>query len=224
MFRISKLFILVLVAGALALLSVENVSAITRTARKLNMVEFFGGINTPHGEYDGLVNGPFLDDTNSPISLDANQWLDNSFFLGLSYGALYGGNSLFQIGIRYSDYNVDRSVIIIEGGIDYSYYQLDLDVGYKYLLTSLNNSTFSPHIGASASAGFTTLNPKGFQSESELNIGFSLEFGGDLKIWSSADNSNFLTLASANNYNLLSSNSRIKNLNLGLGIRYYFRP
>ena len=222
MFRMTRIFMII--AVALALLPIENVNAITRTARKLNMVEFFGGISTPHGENVGLVNGPFLDDTNSPITVDAEQWLDESFFLGLSYGALFGGNSLFQIGIRYSDYNVDRSVIIIEGGIDYSYYQLDLDFSYKYLLMDINRSTISPHLGGSVNAGFTTLNPQGFETESELNIGFSLEFGADLKIWSSADNSNFLTLASANNYNLLSSNSRIKNLNLGLGIRYYFRP
>ncbi|MCH7691637.1 MAG: hypothetical protein IIA17_11420 [candidate division Zixibacteria bacterium] len=222
MFRIIKLFILV--ACCLALLPIENVSAITRTTRKLNMVEFFGGINTPHGENDGLVNGPFLDVTNSPITLDAEQWLDNSFFLGLNYGAFYGGHSLFQIGLRYSDHNVDRNVVLVEGGIDYSYYQLDLDVSYKHLLTNLNKSTLSPHIGISVSAGFTTLNPKGFENESELNIGFSLEFGGDLKLWSSADNRNFLTLASTNNYNLISSNSRIKNLNLGLGLKYYFRP
>ena len=222
MFRIAKLFIIV--AGALALLPIENVSAITRTTRKLNIVEFFGGINTPHGENVGLVNGPFLDDTNSPITLDAEQWLDKSFFLGLNYGALYGVHSLFQVGFRFTDHNVHKNVIVINGGIDYSYYQLDLDFSYKYLLMDINKSTISPHLGGSVNAGFTTLNPRGFDTESELNIGFSLEFGADLKLWSSADNSNFLTLASTNNYNLLSSNSRIKNLNLGLGLKYYFRP
>ena len=99
MFRISKLFIFVLVTGALALLSVENVSAITRTTRTLNFVEFYAGSSMPQDTYTGLPDFNFIIN-NRLVDVDAGDVYDNSFHLGLGYGHLRGSLLLCSLGFK----------------------------------------------------------------------------------------------------------------------------
>jgi len=199
----------------------QKAFAVSKVSRTMNVIEFFGGSAMPHGKYGGILDITFVDQ-NNPIKIDAEDFLDNSFFVGFNYGVLLRGHSLVQLGFRYTNHNVDTTVINF--GVDYSYYQTDLDMNYKLYFVDLNKSSFSPFIGAGVQSGFTTLNLNGIDTERDLDIVLSLDFGGDLKLWSSADGRGYLTLSSTNDYNFTSSNNRPKYLDLGVGLKYYFRP
>ena len=228
MFRISKLFILVLVAGALALLSVENVSAITRTTRTLNFVEFYAGSSMPQGTYTGLPDFNFIIN-NRLVDVDAGDVYDNSFHLGLGYGQLRGSHLLFSLGFKYTKHDVKNiipisidTVVLVDSSTNYN--QFDLDFNLNYMITDITKSPFAPYVGIGVQAGLLSISGGGFQSQNEVMLGLRLNFGADFKIWSAKDGTSLLTLSSLNSYDFYGSNQKPKYLNLGFGFRYYFRP
>ena len=228
MFRISKLFILVLVAGALALLSVENVSAITRTTRTLNFVEFYAGSSMPQGTYTGLPDYDFIIN-GSLVDVDAKDVYDNSYHFGLGYDRLRGSHLLFSLGFQYTRHDVFDSIplsptdyVTVEGAVNYN--QFDLDFNLNYMITDITKSPFAPYVGIGVQAGLLSISGGGFQSQNEVMLGLRLNFGADFKIWSAKDGTSLLTLSSLNSYDFYGSNQKPKYLNLGFGFRYYFRP
>ena len=226
MFRIAKLFIIV--AGALALLPIENVSAITRTTRTLNFVEFYAGSSMPQGTYTGLPDYNFIIN-GSLVDVDAKDVYDNSLHFGLSYGQLRGSHLLYSLGFKYTRHNVKNiipisvdTVVLVDSSTNYN--QFDLDFNLNYMITDITKSPFAPYVGIGVQAGLLSISGGGFQSQNEVMLGLRLNFGGDLKIWSANDGTSLLTLSSLNSYDFYGSNQKPKYLNLGVGLRYYFRP
>ena len=226
MLRFTKLFILV--AGCLTLLSIENVSAITRTTRTLNFVEFYAGSSMPHGTYTGLPDFNFLIN-NRPVDVDAEDIYDNSFHFGLGYGQLRGAHLLFSLGFRYTKHDVEDTIpisidtlVLVDTTVNYN--QFDIDFNLNYMITDINKSPFAPYVGVGVQAGLLSISGGGFKTDYETMLSLSLNFGGDLKIWSAADGLSLLTLSSINRYDFYGSNQKPRYLNLGLGLKYYFRP
>ena len=226
MFRIAKLFIIV--AAALALLPIENVSAITRTTRTLNFVEFYAGSSMPQGTYTGLPDYNFIIN-GSLVDVDAKDVYDNSFHFGLSYGQLRGPHLLYSLGFKYTRHNVKNiipisvdTVVLVDSSTNYN--QFDLDFNLNYMITDITKSPFAPYVGIGVQAGLLSISGGGFQSQNEVMLGLRLNFGADFKIWSAKDGTSLLTLSSLNSYDFYGSNQKPKYLNLGVGLRYYFRP
>ena len=224
MFRITKIFIIL--AVALALLPIENVNAITRTTRTFNFVEFYAGSSMPQGTYTGLPDFDFIIN-GSLVDVDAEDVYDNSFHLGFGYGRLRGSHLLYSLGFKYTKHDVLDSIPLTPTAYavsPFTYNQYDLDFDLNYMLTDISKSSFSPYVGAGVQAGLLTISSDGFETESEATLSLSINFGGDMKIWSAGDGRSFITLSSANSYDFYGSNQKPKYLNLGFGFRYFFRP
>ncbi|MEE8404865.1 MAG: hypothetical protein V3S17_05700 [candidate division Zixibacteria bacterium] len=226
MFRITKIFILV--AGCLALLPIENVSAITRTARTFSFVEFYAGSSMPQGTYNGLPDYNFIINGRL-VDVDAEDVYDNSYHFGLGYGQLRGSHLLFSLGFKYTRHDVENiipisidTVVLVDSSTNYN--QFDLDFNLNYMITDITKSPFAPYVGVGVQAGLLSISGGGFQSQNEVMLGLRLNFGGDFKIWSAKDGTSLLTLSSINSYDFYGSNQKPKYLNLGAGLRYYFRP
>ena len=226
MFKITKIFIIL--AGVLVLLSVENVSAITRTTRTLNFVEFYAGSSMPQGTYTGLPDYNFIIN-GSLVDVDAKDVYDNSFHFGLSYGQLRGSHLLYSLGFKYTRHDVKNiipisvdTVVLVDSSTNYN--QFDIDFNLNYMITDITKSPFAPYVGIGVQAGLLSISGGGFQSQNEVMLGLRVNFGGDLKFWSAKDGTSLLTLSSINSYDFYGSNQKPRYLNLSVGFKYYFRP
>jgi len=218
-----KVFITLLVlAGIIAAAYTPADAAIKRVASRYNMLNIYGGYATPVGEYNssGLVD--FVDIDRRPVDIKGDSLYDASFFLGIDYATLYGRHMLYMVGFRFTEHNV-KDWIFAEIGEEYNLRQYDVELNANYLFLDLVESPWSPYVGAGVQAGFTTYSQEGFQNDSQLKFTFSVNFGLDFKLIQAPKNKSFVTLSSMNNYNLLASDDRPKYLNLGFGLKYYFR-
>ena len=85
-------------------------------------------------------------------------------------------------------------------------------------------SSFSPYAGVAVKGGLTRISQTGYSDDHIADIALAVNFGADIRIWSSADARQFLTLSSVNSYDLFGSNNRPLYFNVGGAIKYYFRP
>lgn len=207
-----------ILAGTVA---VDATAAIKRVAARYNVLNFYGGYATPHGEYHELGALPFLDQNDQLVTFDADLLLDGTYFLGADYGTLYSRYFLVLIGFRYTDHNVNRSLFANADNLEFNQYDLEFNLNFYPL--DLAKSIASPYVGGGLAAGVITKEDPGYETESEIKVAFSLNFGADLKIFESPSGRSFVTLSSMNNYNLLASEDRPKYLNIGAALRYWFR-
>ena len=128
-----------------------------------------------------------------------------------------------MLGFRFTDHNV-KDIFAEIPAQDITYRQYDLEFNVNYLLNNLARTFWSPYVGIGAQAGFTSLSEKGADDQSDLKFALSLNFGVDFKIWGEPKNRSFVTLSSINSLNFLGSDNRPQYLNIGGGLRYYFRP
>ena len=199
-------------------------AGIKRVARRWNVIDFYGGYARPHGEYGAMGDLPFTDQSGHPINLRADEWLDETYFLGFDYGTLYKAHLMYMIGFRFTDHNV-KDVFRDIPQKDIRYRQYDLEFNANYMFNDLSKLFWSPYVGVGAQAGFTSFSIKGAgNDESQLKFALSLNFGVDFKIWTAPKGRSFVTLSSINNLNFLGSDDRPVYLNIGGGLRYYFRP
>ena len=196
---------------------------IARVARKYHMLDFYAGYATPHGKYEKIGDAVFVDQNSRPISLDADEWLDQTYFFGFDYGTLYSAHWLAMLGFRFTDHNVMDIFQDIPAD-DITYRQYDVELNLNYMFNDLGSLFWSPYVGLGTQAGFTSLAEKGSDDQSNLNVALSLNFGVDVKIWGSPENRSFVTLSSINNFNLVGSGNRPNYFNIGAGLKYYFRP
>lgn len=225
MFKIAKLF--TIIAVALALLPIENVNAITRVAKTVRFLEFYAGISSPVGSRNGFPGDGSAFPTSEKVN--SSDIYDNSFHFGISYGQIYRSNLLGSIGFRFTKHEFldtikisDTLSLILIG--DPSLSQFDLDFSINYLILDFDNSSFVPYVGAGIQAGILVISEKGFESRRETMLGLSVNFGADLKLSSAKNGTPMWTLVSINSYNLYGFNEKPNYLNIGLGLRYYFRP
>jgi len=219
----------------LCFVSVADISAVTRVARAFNLVEFSGGYMQPTGRYGRLGIIDFADVTDRRVRLDADKVFDPSFTFNFSFGKLLGDRLLTSVGFRYTKVNTLDTFYVtgpdVGDSVIYSYLvgtpsfnQYDLTFDINYFLLSPVQSVFAPYIGAGVDFGLLAQTLKGFESESDANLGLTFNFGADIKVWEDPNTGNFLALSSINEWHFAGLNDHPKFLNIGGGIRYYFRP
>jgi hypothetical protein len=208
-----------------------SADAITKVAKRLNSISFFGGFASPIGTYDGIPGNPFYVDGHV-LEAEAKDLFDNAFYLGADYGQLVGGHYYLSVGFRYTGHGltadtladtVGQDILMISFRDGVNLRQYDLDICFHYLLNDLDKAGWSPYAGLAIHPGLTTASARGFDTETELTFGMSLDFGAELKLFESSYGSSFWTLASTNNWNFLGTNDRPRYLHFGGAIKYYFR-
>jgi len=104
--KVSKSVLLLLLVVLLAGTSAQGIS---KVARSLNVVDFYGGYATPWGEYDGLVGIDFLIN-NRLVDVNYDDVLNSTFYLGFNYGTVRRGHLLYQVGFRYTNHNLQDTI------------------------------------------------------------------------------------------------------------------
>jgi hypothetical protein len=214
------------IVGAIVLLS-GPASALTRESRSLYVGDLHFGYSAPFGNYNGIGSFDW-----SGGYLTASELHDPTYHLGFNLAKIQNDRVWVGVGFRYTRVNVNDNVgdfLQYDDGtpidteiLKFNQYDMFLDV--NYYLMSLYNESFAPYFGGQLIGGLTSWSPPGYRSESKFSLGLAVNFGADFKIWSAADKRSFVTLASVNSWQLLAGGNRPRYLNIGGGIRYFFRP
>ena len=212
---------------AVAVLSQDCTAGIERTAKRWYMLDLYGGTSMPQGENWGIVGEPLF--TDYTFSVPADSIYKDAFHLGLRYAAL-SSNWLMGVGFRYTN-------VIVRDTIDVYPYnpvlfrnsianvsQWDLDLFIHCYPLDLTKNAFSPYLGIDIQSGILSLTASGYKSRNEMTFAISADFGADIKIFSGESGRSFVTLASVNSYQFVGTNDRPKYLNVGVGLKYFFRP
>jgi len=224
---------ILLVMIPLLVVAASDIFGITRVARRLNMLEFYGGYASPIGKYDAII-GDFILDRHFVVDgrlveVNGDDVYEPSFYLGVSYGQLRSRYFLFSIGFRYTNADLQDTIMFSPtvGMIipdDYSLALYDIDVNLNYLLADPISSPVSPYFGIGLHSGIVHAKFKGINSDDRVMFALSFNFGVDVKLWSAPKGRSMVTLSSINNWNVVSSDDRPRYLHIGGGIRYWFRP
>ncbi len=221
-------YVRVIVLGlALVAVAASQSAAVSRVTRHLNVIEFFGGYSTPHGSYDHIGVIDFVDQNNFPTEVDGSTLYDGSFHLGIGFGQLWANHFLPSVKFQFTHIEPSRytqSIYLDQYGVNPKFNQWDARFALDYQFADLNNSMFTPYVGASFAAGVTSLHGLGFDSHNETDVALSLDFGAEFRIWDAPNGRSFVTFASANSYDLVSSGYRPRMLNLGAALKIYMRP
>lgn len=206
---------------------VPSSEAVTRTQRSLFVFDVTGGYSTAFGDYTGI--GPY---TWTGGSLTADQTFDPTYNFGFNLGKIHNDRLYAGIGFRYTKINIGDNFVNSFGddGLGPAYmaylrfHQYDFNVDCNYYLANVFDESMAPYFGGSIIGGLTTWAPPGFRSESKLSVALAVNFGLDLKVWNAMDKRGFVTLSSINSWQIVGSGHRPRYLNIGAGIRYFFRP
>ena len=224
--RTRKLILLIAIF-ALGMTAIAE-AGISRVARRYNFVQFYGSYSQPVGEHDQLFITNFIDFSGRSVDIDADQLYDPSYQIGFSYGQLRNDHIAFSLGFTYTDIEMVDSIAadneIFVPGADPSLNQYDLDFDLNYLFSNPAQSKIAPFVGLGFHGGITSLTAKGFESENEVTLALGVNLGADFVIWEASDNRSFVTLSTVNEFQVLASDARPRYLNLGIGLKYYFRP
>ncbi|RKX24356.1 MAG: hypothetical protein DRP45_08385 [Candidatus Zixiibacteriota bacterium] len=224
----SRLFIATLLV---ILTAIPSAWAIQRTAPRLNVVSFSGGYAGPVGTYDGTVALDF-DFDGTLVDFDAKNVYENGVRLAISYGAVKRGHWLGTLGFEYTRHNYKNPLVQRHSNHLYeitfledpAFSQYDLELSLGYLFNDLNYTVWSPLFGFRLTAGMSGISAERVESEYQSSLSLGLDFGADIKIWTAPDKRSFVTLSSVNSWDFAASNDRPRYLNIGAGIKYYFRP
>ncbi len=222
-----------LLLAAVLLVGVAGQSyAIQRVAPRIAVLEFRGGYAMPLGSYDGIVGVPFEFDPGEIVHFDAERVYRDGLHLGISLGRLSGNHWQRSVGFDYARSRIENPIeqeigiyiYTISFPEDLTYQQYDLTLRQAYLFNNLTQTAWNPYFGLSATAGLAVVTAPGFETESQLTFALGLDFGLDFKVWQAADNRSFVTLSSINSWDFLATGERVSYLQVGGGIKYYFRP
>ncbi|MEK7774716.1 MAG: hypothetical protein AAB305_02380 [Candidatus Zixiibacteriota bacterium] len=218
---------LVLLVFLVSLLSETSTAGIERTAKRWYMIDIYGGTSMAHGEYEGLAGDPILQDTNFVAQEDS--LYEDAFHLGISYAVLRS-NFLMGVGFRFTDIKYKDTIyggevdVILFPSLNANMTQWDFDIYLHYYPVDLSKQSISPYFGFGIQPGLTSITARGHKSTNVATFALSLDFGGDVKIFSGEGGRSFVTLASVNSYQFVGTNDRPKYLNVGMGLKYFFRP
>ncbi len=217
-----------LMSSLILISTASDAIAVSKVARSFNFVDFFAGSSRPVGNRDGLPDFDFVNNSRM-VKVNSEDIYGNTFHLGITYGQLRGSHFLWSAGIRYTDHKVFDSIPLTSNSAlmllyNPSYRQYDIDFNINCFPLDLTKSSFSPYSGLGAHAGVLAISDEVNTTDYSANLGLSLNFGADLKIWKSVDERAFVTLSSVNSYDLIGSSDRPKYLNIGGAVKYYFRP
>ncbi len=213
---------IVLSTVAILALAFSSSFAITRESRSLYVTGIHVGYSSPFGNYSGIGSYEWSGGT-----LTASEALDPTYHIGLEIGKVSNDRLFAGIGLRYTKINVNDEIGDYFVSIDTSalrFNQYDIALDCNYYLANLYEESLSPYFGGELIAGFTSFTPPGFLSETKFSFGLAVNFGVDMKVWSAKDQRSFVTLASINSWQLAAGGNRPRYLNIGGGLRYFFRP
>ena len=215
------LLVVLLAAGQIAQAAME------RRARRFNVLDLYGGYAKATGRYDGIGGLTFRDSQGRVVELDADQVYDPSWHLGLNYGSLRGGHILAAVGFHYSymkdlnRYTARDQTWALEPSPTFQQYDLNVEV--DYLVTDISRAPVAPFVGFGLRAGFNSQSADGVESETRATIAATAIFGLEVRLFSFKKGRGFVTLASRNSWDFLASGDRPKFLDIGAGLKYYFR-
>jgi len=220
-------------ALALIMAAATPAGAIQRVAAKFGIVEARFGYAMPLGEYDGLPGLDFIFDESELVAFDAERVYEDGYAFGLSYGQALGGHWRASVGFDYARNKVKNPIIQRIGDYQYSIEDLpnnlsndqyDLAFRTAYAFTDLNQLGWSPFLGLGALAGLSSSRSPGYPANSEFDFGMSLDFGLDVKLWQGSDGRTFAALSSINSWNFVTTGERVSHLQIGGGLKYFFKP
>ncbi len=207
---IAVLFVLVLAAGS-------STFAIQRVAPKWSFTEGYGGSASPLGSYDNIAGVPI----EGGFEYDAEDAYDPSYYIGFNYGQLRNGHLLMSVGFRYTKVNVDDDREFTFGRPKVAMYDLEMNLNWNFM--DLKYSPWTPYFGLGFHGGFVRQNYRDFADEYETTMDLGLNFGADVKVWTSSDSRAFVTLSSINSWTFVASEERPRSLNIGGGLKYFFK-
>ena len=221
-----------LTLAAVMLLATVADASLRRVARRHSVFSIYGGYAMPYGKYDKLGSALFTDEFGQRVEIDADAFLDDTYFMGVEFGRLVGGQFLGTIGFRYTDlklkddgiYTFGSSTSIPAFALNYNQYDLTLDL--DYMIGDISSQPIAPYVGGGLWGGWKSLSTDQANvglNDDEFSIGLNVNFGCDFKL-AKMDGGGFVTLSSMNSVNLLASDDRPKYFNIGVGLKYYFRP
>lgn len=211
---ISVLFVLLTLASSSAL-------AIRRVAPKWSLVEIYAGSASPLGEYNNVAGIPFTDQLGNRIEVDAEEVYDPGFYFGINYGQVRNGHLLLSAGFRYTKANLDDELAFTVDRPKVDIYDLEVNLNWQFI--DLQYSPWTPYVGLGFHGGFVRQNYRDFADEYEATTDLGLNFGADVKIWSDPGSRSFVTLSSINSWTFVASDERPRSLNIGGGIKYFFK-
>jgi len=201
---------------------------ISRVARRMNMLEIYGGVGSINGEYDGLPNIPFVIN-NRRVDVKGSDIYGSSYHVGITYGQLRNRHFLVSLGFQFTDHGINDTIplpldtiLLLPSGLDLKQY--DVSINLNYLFFDLGQSSWTPYFGFGLQAGIASMTFDDFATENEANYTLGFNFGADVKVWSEGNGRSAVTLSSVNTWNLVASNDRPRYLQIGGGIKYWFRP
>jgi len=237
--------ILLTLAGMLAALicGVSDIGAVSRVPARINVLEFYGGASTAQGSYDGFRGEDWVRsfeiNTTNP-SVDADNIYGSSFNLGFSYGQLRNNHIFYAVGFRYTKIELDSVVIVPLNNADvfwtpsdgYKENLYDITFDLNYYPYNIVKQNWSPYVGVGFKGGLMVFSQSGrdansglaFASETEVKFSSSINLGLDLKLWNDKAHRTQVVLSSINSFDFWGSGNRPRYLNLGIGLKYYFRP
>ena len=219
-------------------ISASPTHAIQRVAQSWGFLEVSGGFAKPLGSYNGTAFGDFTYNGRL-LDIDGDDLYDGGVFFKVALGALHQGRFQGSVGFGFARNNVNNPVVAQVGDniVQYSWTyggtsaliqdmklsQYDLDVNLNFLPLDLHRMGWSPYVGLGFHAGYSTLSGRDVQSESEGNIGLGLNFGAEIRLFEDKGKRSFVTLASVNSWDFAVSGDRPKYLQVGGGLRWYFK-
>ena len=216
-----RLMIFGLTLVAVLLVAVPSGQAIQRVAPKYSFVEFYGGPNLPTGSYDKFLGSYITDTLGRRYELDGDDIYDPGFFLGVNYGQVVRGHLAASVGFRFARVNLDDKLRFSIEEPTINMYDAQFNVNWMFL--DLRESVWSPYVGAGVHAGFVQESYSEFADENDAALDFGLNFGVDVKVWKAVDGPQFVTLSSINNWSLVASDVRPRTINIGFGLKYFFK-
>lgn len=216
----------VLVTISLAILCSVSDAGMKRVAKRYYAVSLFGGYSKPVGQVNGIGGHVFHKD------LDTDFLYNPSYHIGFSYETLRKGHLQYGIGFRYTKNNdveydtifIDQTRYYYEGDVEPSFNQYDIQFDLNYLPMKIAEASVTPYFGIGCLAGVQIMTARGYTNEGHVNLAFSANFGGEVKIYTGARGRDFVTLASINSYQFWASGDRPRQFNIGGALKYYFRP
>lgn len=225
-----KLIILLVAACLVAGMAADSSAAIAKIARRLSVFSMSGGYAHPLGSYGAIYDTPFINSQNLPVSVDAGDVYDPSFYLGFNYGQLRNNHIFFGLGFRWTHINVEDTIwvdpitIYTFEPLKPNFNQYDIDFDLNWFFNDPSQELVNPYLGLGFHAGVTSVSAAGFESDNEITLALGVNFGVDLTVWRAAGGRSLLTLSSVNDWVFTASGERPKYLNLGAAVKYYFRP
>jgi hypothetical protein len=216
-------------AAALVLLMAGQIMAIERVPARFGYIVTGFGFAMPQGDYDGFPNRDFVSDSGAAVTIDGSNLYKDGLSFTLGYGQLIGSRWLFGVCFDYSRHQVKDPVaqpgyepVSFPKKSTYSHYAIAVRPSFAPL--DVRESGWTPFVGSSFTFGLASMTAPGYVSEYEATFGMDIDFGADVRLWEASDSRSFLTLSSLNSWNFLSTGTRVSQLQIGGGLRYFFKP